>query len=353
MKLTKETIDQIPLTEPTTPPEPANVKIYWDDELKGYGLKVTSKKKIFIAQANIKGKTRRVTIGQYGKLAPEQARKEAKKAVGKIAEGIDPSEERIKEKTFDLTLSKAVKAYIESRPLKPLTISDINKHLKTSFEEWQDLPVSKITREKARRIPTDKIGIAWNFIQSLRGSLAQTDISRTLADYMAFLMLTGCRKSEAVNLTWDRVNLSEKWWYLPDPKNKHSVTLPLSEAACRILEERPQTSEYVFSGTGKKGHIDDAKRQFKKLSVLIDAEVSAHDMRRTFKAIAGDCKIELWRCKLLLNHQDSDVTINSYTETSDLRYLAPEINQISEYIEEQGKIAAADNVVPFPARKKA
>ena len=76
-------------------------------------------------------------------------------------------------------------------------------------------------------------------------------------------------------------------------------------------------------------------------------------MRRTFKAIAGDCKIELWRCKLLLNHQDSDVTINSYTETSDLRYLAPEINQISEYIEEQGKIAAADNVVVFPVKKKA
>ena len=81
----------------------------------------------------------------------------------------------------------------------------------------------------------------------------------------------------------------------------------------------------------------------------VGVSVTPHDLRRTFRAIAGECNIELWRTKLLMNHKLSgDVTINSYTETSDLRYLSTEVNQIADWITEQAKVAAAENVVQFP-----
>jgi len=47
-----------------------------------------------------------------------------------------------------------------------------------------------------------------------------------------------------------------------------------------------------------------------------------------------------------------DITITHYTETSDLRYLADDMDRIGNWITQQGKIAATDNVIPFRGAKK-
>ena len=76
-------------------------------------------------------------------------------------------------------------------------------------------------------------------------------------------------------------------------------------------------------------------------------KVSAHDLRRTFYAIALKNGIELWKAKLLLNHQESGVTVKHYVETSDLRYFKPEVNTITEWVVEQAKIAKIENIIPM------
>ena len=47
-----------------------------------------------------------------------------------------------------------------------------------------------------------------------------------------------------------------------------------------------------------------------------------------------------------------DVTIAHYTETSDLRYLAQEVNTIADWIIRQAAIAASKNVIPMRSRTK-
>jgi integrase len=90
-----------------------------------------------------------------------------------------------------------------------------------------------------------------------------------------------------------------------------------------------------------------------RISEAAGASISPHDVRRSFRAIAGECGIEFWKTKLLMGHKLSgDVTITHYTETSDLRYLRPEINKIAAWIIRQGLIAASDNVVQLPTRVK-
>src|SRR5262249_48647385 len=89
-RISKRTVDAV---------RPASKDTYlWDDELAGFGLKVTpAGRKVYLVQYRLggrKGRTRRVTIGQHGELTPTSARTEAKRLLGQVAIGRDPASDR-------------------------------------------------------------------------------------------------------------------------------------------------------------------------------------------------------------------------------------------------------------------
>lgn len=208
-------------------------------------------------------------------------------------------------------------------------------------------------RAKSGYIPPEKIGAVWNMLQERRSSPALLPIAQTGADITLFILLTGCRWSEAAQLTWDRVNLDAGSWHLPDTKNHNAVTFPLPAPLRTMLESRQriESNEYVYPGRGKADFIKDARNTMAEVSKLAGLHLTHHDLRRTFIAIGIKLKIEMWKLKLLTNHiSKGDVTIDHYTETSDLRYLSGEVEQIAAWIVEQGAISAAGNVLPMWAK---
>ena len=66
-------------------------KIYFDDEMKGFGFRLRSEgarlSRTWVAQYRAKGRTRRLTIGDYEKVTAEQARAAAKVTFGEVAAG--------------------------------------------------------------------------------------------------------------------------------------------------------------------------------------------------------------------------------------------------------------------------
>ncbi|WP_376695370.1 tyrosine-type recombinase/integrase [Wenzhouxiangella sp. EGI_FJ10305] len=300
-------------------------------------------------------------------------------------------------------------------PLKESTKADIEKHLSGIFSDWQKRPIVKIDRELVQRrysehckrsvaqanqamrvlralinyaaakyrdpegnpiildnpvkvlrdasilrgvkartnaVPLEKIGGWWSAVQAMRNDPALTTVSKSAADLIALLALTGLRVGEARSLKWEQIDLDGESLELTDTKNRESVTLPLSDPAAAIIRERASDSDHVFPARSGKGHINDVRGQLERLAEATGITVTAHDIRRTFRAVAAACNVELWRTKALMNHkQNHDVTLANYTDLSDVRYLKPEADRIAEYFEDQRRVFEADNVVSMRGKR--
>lgn len=100
----------------------------------------------------INGKVRRITLGRYGELTAEQARKEAKKLLGQIATGIDPIAEKQQSKAQAITLVEVFEDYKKARKaLKNKTLYDYQRVLNTVFMDWKNKPLTSITKDKVAK----------------------------------------------------------------------------------------------------------------------------------------------------------------------------------------------------------
>ena len=136
-RLTKTIVDRISIPPLNAKGEHAQSFVR-DTTLPGFGLRITSGgTKTFIVETRINRRVKRITLGRYGVLTCEEARKEAQKLLGTIAKGGNPVDEKQNKHRHSVTLQIAFNDYLSTRKtLKSGTIQDYKRCIEGSLSSW-------------------------------------------------------------------------------------------------------------------------------------------------------------------------------------------------------------------------
>jgi integrase len=340
-------------------PEGCDDKIYFDDSLPGFGLRVRrTGSRAWLAQYAVAGKTRRVTIGPLTLFDLGRAREEAKKILAAVKLGRDPALEKEQAKTAaGETVGAVLKIYLERRRSDPnlrrSSYGEIERHLHRNLKDLHSVPISKLDRRliaielaklttigpvQANRTRTSLVAfLNWaageGFIdsnpaqftnrnpeQSRSRVLSDAELAKIwhalppagddFGDIVRLLILTGQRRGEIGDLAWGEIDFERATITLSPErvKNKRQHVIPLSATALAILQARPGAQpqysgrQPVF-GRGQNGFsgFGECKERLDK-AVQLPA-FTLHDIRRGVASGLGNIGIAPHVVEQILNHQ--------------------------------------------------
>jgi integrase len=357
MKLDTKTIARLAL------PEGKTDVIHFDDAMPGFGFRIRSSggalRRSWVVQYRRAGATRRLLLGSADVLGVEQARAAAKKALGKVALGEDPQEQKATRRQRDQHTLKALiddhLAWKEtSGRVRPRTLIQIRRYLTDAryFGPLRSMPVDAIQRRdvaariltiardsgavtasRARSVLSSTFSWAMQCglceVNPVVGTLAPDEgvkprervlsddelarVWRAAADddfgrIVRLLVLTGQRRTEIGGMTWSEINLDRGLWTIPSSrtKNAREHTVPLPSLALSIIETVPRIvgREYLF------GPRADGFTSWGRPKRLLDARLgdnvkqwTLHDLRRSFATRMCDLGVAPHVVEQILNHQ--------------------------------------------------
>jgi integrase len=284
---------------------------YRDENLKGFALRVTSSgMKSFVVETRIEGKVKRITLGKYGAITVEEARKQAKTLLGQIARGDNPIAEKKSNKIKLMTLDSVFNDYLKARKdLKEFTVTDYKNVLRQVMPDWLNKPLINITREmiakrhaeygvtnsKARsnyamrvlravfnfavheyQLENGQSIISINPVEYLSHTRSwfrvdrkstvikshqlaewheglmllaeQEDYPQAMMwrDYFLLILFTGLRRMEAASLPWKDIDFKARTFTVQDTKNREIHTLPMSDFLYELFLRRKQVKTSEF-----------------------------------------------------------------------------------------------------------
>jgi integrase len=236
----------------------------WDDALAGFGVAAfPAGRKVYVAQYRQHGRSRRITIGEHGRLTPDEARAQAKKLLGAAETGKDPIEERRaaravrtfseiaedfmrlhvaakrKERTddsYERTLRLHILPAIGSKRVVEVRRADVARlHSKLADTPYQAnkalAVVSAIWNWAARR---DEVDANANPARGIE-RFPEQGRERFLTSSELARFGDALREAETNGLAWDVDEANPRAKHAPKESNRRRVLDPFAVAAIRLL----------------------------------------------------------------------------------------------------------------------
>ena len=137
-------------------------------------------------------------------------------------------------------------------------------------------------------------------------------------DIIRQIAVTGCRRSEMINLRWTEVDMEESCLRLVDSKegaSTRAIGLPVVE----FLESRwtPEAGTYVFSGQDDDNEFGSFPNHWEKIIRNTPlADITPHVLRHSFASVANDLGFTEVTIAALVGHAKGSVT-SKYIHTLD------------------------------------
>lgn len=358
-------------------------KIHYDDDIHGFGLRVTKAgTKSFILNYHINGRERRMTIGQFPDWSAKAAREEAKAKKRAVDRGEDPLAERIEAREAP-TIGDLWKSY-KSRELPkkaPLYQGELERmwegRILPTFKNVRARDLtrqqvadfhSEITAEgfavRANRVvgslravlniakrdghiatnPADSCGL--NRETPKERYLDEAELAKVVkalskmpnqnsANAIRMLILTGARRSEVFGAEWAEFNLKDGVWHKPAGrvKDRKPKRIPLSKAVLDLLTDmkRKTNSKFLFPSPTTDSHIVDIRKSWDWLKQATGIQdIRIHDLRHTFASFAVSEGHSLPTIGALLGHGQIQTTMR-YAHLMD-EPLRAAANQMGERV---------------------
>ncbi len=184
---------------------------------------------------------------------------------------------------------------------KPVTVNKDLRHLKAVFNkaiEWDYIKTNPVKR----LLPQDKLPPRYLSLDEIKRIFQKvTDPKFSL--FLKIAVLTGMRRTEIVNLTWEDVNLKEDMIFVRKSKTHLSRYIPISPELRPILEKE--------KGQGKifPWQPSTVSRKFTKIARAAGVRCRLHDLRHSFAThlLASGANIRV--VQEILGHTDIKTTM--------------------------------------------
>lgn len=334
----------------------------WDDALRGFGLRIrpNGSKLFFVQYRTRAGTARKLSVGQYGRMTPEKARKAATQLLAAVSRGEDPALDREKARQAPTMAELAARylaehaepkkkassvrndrqllrdyilPWIGKRSIVEVTSADVAKlhhhhrgkpyqanrmlallsKMLNLAEKWGLRPLSsnpcrhleRHREEKRRRY------LSGEELARLGAVLAaqQAEYPFPVAA-VRLLLFTGARLNEILALRWEWVDLARGVAHLPDSKTGQK-DIVFSGPALAILETLPRIkgNPYVLPGAHTGKHLVGLQHIWARWCRAAEIEgARLHDLRHTAASIGVAAGLGLPIIGGLLGHTSPSTT---------------------------------------------